>query len=101
MRGVRFRLKQRHEQCALRTERRCRMRRYRMPVASTSTRRSGARQAINRLVALVPRHSPGFVTGSEPSTPWADTLLAEIPEDCTRAVLTASARRVERPRLYA
>ena len=52
---------------------------YFVPVTSISTRRSGCRQAISFGVTFRPLHSPGLVTGSAPSTPTAEILLAAIP----------------------
>ena len=57
---------------------------YFVPETSTSTRRSGCRQAISAGVGLAPLQSPGFVTGSAPSTPLAEILAAAMPPDCTR-----------------
>lgn len=57
---------------------------YFVPETSISTRRSGCRQAISAGVGLVPLQSPGFVTGSAPSTPLAEILAAAMPPDCTR-----------------
>jgi hypothetical protein len=59
-------------------------RHYFVPETSTSTRRSGCRQAISFGLAFVPLHSPGLVTGSEPSAPLAATLPDGIPADSTR-----------------
>jgi hypothetical protein len=57
---------------------------YFVPETSISTRRSGCRQAISAGVGLAPLQSPGFVTGSAPSTPLAEILAAAMPPDCTR-----------------
>ena len=57
---------------------------YFVAETSTSTRRSGCKQAINALVALLPLQSPGLVTGSAPSTPLAAILPDGTPPDCTR-----------------
>ncbi len=59
-------------------------RHYLVPETSTSTRRSGCRQAISCLVAFSPAHSPGFVTGFDPSVPLAAILPAGIPAVSTR-----------------
>lgn len=54
---------------------------YLVPETSTSTRRSGCRQAINAMLGLLPLQSPAFVTGSDPSTPVAVILLPGMPAD--------------------
>ena len=59
-------------------------RHYFVPETSTTTRRSGCRQAISALVTFLPLQSPGFVTGSDPSVPLAAILPAGIPADSTR-----------------
>lgn len=51
---------------------------------STSTRRSGCKQAINALVARSPLQSPGLVTGCDSSAPLAVILAAAIPAGAMR-----------------
>ncbi len=51
---------------------------------STSTRRSGCRHSMSLGVRRSPLHSPGFVTGSEPSAPRVVIRSAGIPADSTR-----------------
>ena len=56
----------------------------RLPTTSTSTRRSGCRQAISFGVRFSPGHSSGLVTGSEPSAPCAVIFSGGIPAVSTK-----------------
>jgi hypothetical protein len=56
----------------------------RVPTTSTSTRRSGCRQASSCGVAVVPRQSAGFVTGADSFLPTAEIRAPSIPPAPTR-----------------
>ena len=52
---------------------------YLVAVTTTSTRRSGCRQATSAVVRLLPRQSPGLVTGIVSPLPTAAILFASTP----------------------